>query len=340
VNTIQAIGDFVWTGSSDGMVRVYDAKSQKLVHLCADHSAGVRCIAAVSDGSMVYTGGEDWVILQRDGRTGHALKQLGGHTSWIRSMAVYEYDPVGPVESSAAGTNGASDASANGHNASTASVAITPDGTIVKDATVVANVLGTSLHFDLWSASDDGIRVWNRLGECIAVLAEHGSSGSERNSDGAIDPTAGQSGISPSPSMSSNGIKHAGTIKAGAVKAPVSIHRSTVLSLCRVGHTIWSGGADKCICIWDARTKKLIKKIKAHANMVCYASLLSLSYHAYLEHARLIGFAPSELTHAMQVTSIKLVGEDVWSCSSPARQVLAWRIQDTDVSHTIQLPAG
>jgi len=87
-------------------------------------------------------------------------------------------------------------------------------------------------------------------------------------------------GISPRPSTSVYGTPYGSAVSRLATSSLTrsasesgelqsgSMPSSTVLALCRVGDFMWSGGADHHICVWDARSKTLVKKFLAHPHMV------------------------------------------------------------------------
>lgn len=119
MNTIYPTPDKVWLGSSDGMIRVYDPTSWKLLHVLSEHTGtnspdmvnnhshctlmsrreimlfpcgltgGIKCITGTED--AIWSSAEDWTIIQRSPADGSFVKQFVGHTSWVHSMVV---DPV------------------------------------------------------------------------------------------------------------------------------------------------------------------------------------------------------------------------------------------------------
>eukprot|EP01083_Nonionella_stella_P012487 35437_1 len=151
------------------------------------------------------------------------------------------------------------------------------------------------LHEDLvWISSTDGcLRAWKKTGGdavhevaysggAIKTLLSHETSLwsssddcflSERNRDGVVvtqlkdmDKTSRCLVIDSNHgrlwSSSKTGI-HVYDRKRGLI-ASLRGHQGELTALLAVDGDIWSGGSDKCICIWSAETFELRRKMKAH----------------------------------------------------------------------------
>jgi WD40 repeat protein len=86
VNAIHKHGENVWVGSSDGVLRVYNAKGSRMLYELNDHTGGVKCI--VGNAESIWSSSEDFTILQRSPLDGLVVKQLVGHTSWVHCLVV------------------------------------------------------------------------------------------------------------------------------------------------------------------------------------------------------------------------------------------------------------
>lgn len=79
-----------------------------------------------------------------------------------------------------------------------------------------------------------------------------------------------------------------GSPRSKHLKATLKGHEGAVLCLLVVDDTVWSGGEDKSICVWNSKDMTLISKLKAHDQ---------------------------------RVSVLKLVGQDVWSASGDTIKV-------------------
>ncbi len=74
-------------GGHDGIVRVVDMQTGKLLHRLAGHSTGVPCGAVTPDGKLLATGGWDRTIHLWDLAKGEDLATLTGHKGEVRCLA-------------------------------------------------------------------------------------------------------------------------------------------------------------------------------------------------------------------------------------------------------------
>ena len=252
VNDIQVINGAVWTCSSDGCIRVYDPSGNSLVVQSHQHMCSIKCIAATRDGRFSWSGSEDWTILQRDG-VGNVVGHLTGHTSWVRCLLIVTVKEGGGEDEEQ--TNGPSSSSSSS----------------LPSSSSAASSLSPAKEY-LWSGSDDGIRVWDvDTGECLYHLQTSNPRHHKNNSS-----VSSMSGVSSShthrrtPStLSTFSSMSDDASPASSIQSTSHSTEYTVYSLEHVGDTVWSGGKDKCICVWSSIDRSLVKKWKAHDHAVC-----------------------------------------------------------------------
>lgn len=75
------------SGGEDGVVRLWDTDSRRLLHQWRGHTGWVYATAVSADGSLVASAGEDAAIRLWDARTGVAVGVLAGHGKRIRALA-------------------------------------------------------------------------------------------------------------------------------------------------------------------------------------------------------------------------------------------------------------
>ena len=76
------------TGSSDGMLRVWNVKSQELISTLTGHSAEIYAVLFSTDGNRIFSGGRDRVIRVWDAHRYEEITQMHGHTSLIYCLAL------------------------------------------------------------------------------------------------------------------------------------------------------------------------------------------------------------------------------------------------------------
>ena len=278
-------GEFVASGSKDGVLKIWQANG-KLLQTLEGHDSGVWGVAFSPDNQRLISGGADnkvrlWNL------DGTLVKTLEGHEATVASVA---YSPDGNIIASASvdktvrlwGPEGDPIATFSGSEGFVVSVAFSPDSQL------------------LASASVDGlVTLWTLEGEQAAVLKGHqgpvwhvtfspdGQTVASAGADGTIrlwglDGTLLQTleghrddveGITFSPDGSlivSGGADH--TVRLWRRDGtPLSILRGHddwvwSVSMGPDGQTIASGGGDNVVNLW--RLNDLFRALEGHPNEV------------------------------------------------------------------------
>jgi len=142
--TFSPDGNYLATASDDNSVRLWRLADGNVIHILPE--AGARAVAFSPDGELLATGGYDKVIrLWRVG-DGTLIRELTGHTDWVRALV---FSPDGEFLASGAFdatlrlwrvTDGELLATREEHNASVLSVAFSPDGNLLASASVDTTV--------------------------------------------------------------------------------------------------------------------------------------------------------------------------------------------------------
>lgn len=84
--SVAARGSLVVSGGEDGVVRLWDLSSRRMVLALRGHTGWVHAVAISPDGSMIATAGEDNAIRLWSTEDGSQLGVLKGHDKRIRSL--------------------------------------------------------------------------------------------------------------------------------------------------------------------------------------------------------------------------------------------------------------
>ena len=75
---------YMWVGLSNGDIEVYDAASFTPESLLSRHTGGIYCLAEFS--GSVFSGSNDFEIMQWDAAKRVFVRQLSGHTNYVRAL--------------------------------------------------------------------------------------------------------------------------------------------------------------------------------------------------------------------------------------------------------------
>ncbi|KAK7005535.1 WD40 repeat-like protein [Favolaschia claudopus] len=273
-------GHRIVSGSSDKMVRIWDAATGTLVGgLLRGHNASVSCVALSLDGHRIVSGSDDKTVRVWDAATGAAVGEpLQGHDDRVCSVA---FSPDGrrivsgskdkTVRIWAAATGAAVGAPLE-HNGWVCSVAFLSDGRRIvsgsgdkmvriwdpttgavvplrHDAPVLSIALSPDGHRIASGSIDHTVRIWDAAtGNAIRQpLQGH----DDWVWSVAFSPDGQQ--IASGSSDQTVRVWDATTVAAGETLQGHSAEVSSV-AFSPDGHSVISGAHDKTVCIWDAAT--------------------------------------------------------------------------------------
>jgi len=81
-------GQTIVSGSSDKMVKLWEASTGLLLRTLKGHRDWVRSVAVSPDGRTIVSGGVDNTVKFWEASTGRLLRTLEGHGSEVNSVAV------------------------------------------------------------------------------------------------------------------------------------------------------------------------------------------------------------------------------------------------------------
>jgi len=156
-------GKRIISGSGDKTVKVWDAKSFKLIAILKGHQKSVLSAAYSSDGKRIISGSSDNTIKVWDAKSFKLIVTLKGHQNWILSVA-YSPDGKNIISASRDSTIKIWDAKSfkliktvKGHQDWVCSVAYSPDGKTIISSSV-----------------DNTIKIWDAKSfKLIATLKGH-----------------------------------------------------------------------------------------------------------------------------------------------------------------------
>jgi WD40 repeat protein len=80
-------GTMLATGSFDNTVKIWDAKSGKILQTCKGHTNQVYCVSWNNDGSLLASASQDKTIRLWNPKDGKTVKELKGHTEIVDWVA-------------------------------------------------------------------------------------------------------------------------------------------------------------------------------------------------------------------------------------------------------------
>jgi WD40 repeat protein len=87
-------GNELVAGCWDGIIRIWDLESGKIVRRLEGHNKTVKCITLSADGTLLASGGVDGTVRLWNGRTGRSERVL---TAYSRSVLAVAFSPDGAV---------------------------------------------------------------------------------------------------------------------------------------------------------------------------------------------------------------------------------------------------
>jgi WD40 repeat protein len=161
--TVDARGELVATGDTEGVVRIWMASGAALLATCKPHTGMIRALRFFPDATRVVSTGQDGEVRVCDAASGATRLRLVGHTTTVLALDVA---PDGGTILSAGrdgrprvwdAASGSPRAVLEGHDGTVVEAAISPDGRRVA-------TLGM----------DGTARIWDRNGTALATLQGYG----------------------------------------------------------------------------------------------------------------------------------------------------------------------
>ncbi len=229
VRSLAAFDGKLFSGSSDGTIKVWELETGQCTATITDNHGSVYSLAVFN--GKLFSASDDCTIKVWDLKTGECTATLTGHEDSVLSLAVFDENLFS-----------ASD-----------------DGTIkvwdlkTRECTATLKDDGNSVLYvavfdgKLFSASDDGtIKVWDlKTGECTAILKGHENSvDSLAVSDGKLF------------SGSSDHTIRVWDLETRKCTATLTGHNGQVYSLAVLDGKLFSGSSDCTIKVWDIKTEQ------------------------------------------------------------------------------------
>jgi WD40 repeat protein len=290
---ISADGRFVAAGSTDAVVRVWDANTSELVYTLAGHGGDVESVAFSADGAWLVSSASDFTAILWDMSDGTEERRFEGHTGTIRQAL---FAPDGQTLLTASGdglvlvwdvATGAQTASFAEHGASVLAMALSSDGRYVLSGSRDGRVLywelatGTVIH-NLSSAegsindvdiSADGTRALIAKGGGGLSLWDLTTGAFVRSFIGATEEVQtaeftpdGQHIISGT----LDGTMLYWSVETGLVVDRMLGHRGEVfaVTVSADGRTAGSASADTSVRLWNIAQPGDIGRVQAHSERI------------------------------------------------------------------------
>ncbi|PKS07831.1 hypothetical protein jhhlp_006439 [Lomentospora prolificans] len=267
-------GSRIASGSGDGTVRIWDAKSGREEHKLEGHSDSVRSVAFSPDGSRIASGSADRTVRIWDAKSGREECKLEGHSYWVNSVA---FSPDGSRIASGSddrtvriwdAKSGREERKLEGYSSWVNSVAFSPDGSRIASGSADRTVR-------IWDAKS-GRQERKLEGHSYSVSSVAFSPDGSRIASGSADRTV-----------------WIWDAKSGREERKLEGHSHSVSSVAFSpdGSRIASGSADGTVRIWDAKSGLEMRVIQMerdvnHLRFETYDSRLQLRINAgsiYLE---------------------------------------------------------
>ncbi len=228
-------------GTGDGVIKLRNLNTGKLLRLLTGHSGHVHSIAISPDGQSLASGGGDGTIKLWNLNTGNLIRTLTGNLYHVNSVAI---SPNGQAIASGSSNEtiklwnlktGKLLDNLTGHSGDVNSVAISPDGQTLASG-----------------GSDETIKLWNlKTGKLIRTL-----TGAENVFSIAISPNGHLA------SGSSDGTIKLWNLNTGMIRTLIG-HSSVVTSVAisRDGKTLASNSSNQTIKLWNLETGQLLRTL-------------------------------------------------------------------------------
>jgi WD40 repeat protein len=244
-------GSQIISGLDDGIVRVWDHSTGKVVQELIGHTRGVSSVSFSPDGTRVVSGSYDKTVRVWDVSSGAEPRTLEGHIGRVEAVA---FSPNGThiVSGWWDGTvriwdvdSGADHRKFEGHIAPVQSVAFSPDGTRIVSGSWDKTVL-------VWD-TDSGIVLRTLKGHANRVQSVAFSPDGTRIVSGSWDRTT-----------------RIWDADSGAELQALRGHSSWVLSVAFSpgGTRVVSGSRDKTVRVWNATSGAELQTLKGHTGLV------------------------------------------------------------------------
>lgn len=254
---VSADGRTVATAGSDGALRLWDPREERLLRLMPGHRASATGVALSADGRLVLSAGLMDAVRVWDAETGHALRDLSEEGDGLAAASVVIAGD-GRLAAAIHGTHltvwrvrdGARLLSLQRTGSLLRCLDWTPDGRIAVTGTLAHEVL-----------------VWDLArGVCRAVLHGHARpvSAVAVNIDGRRAVSAGLDGVARIWNLDSGTAQttltgHEGAVRAAAISA--------------AGRVVVTGGDDDTVRIWDADDGRCLRVFEGHSGAVVGVAL-------------------------------------------------------------------
>jgi WD40 repeat protein len=244
-------GSRIVSGSDDGIVRVWDTSTGKVVQELKGQTASVQSVAFSPDGTRIVSGSHDQTVRVWDADSGAELRKLEGHTGYVLSVA-FSLNGTHIVSGSADETvrvwdadSGAELRTLEGHTDVVWSVAFSPNGTCIVSGSADQTVR-------VWDA-DSGAELRKLEGHTSYVMSVAFSPNGTRIVSGSWDQTV-----------------RVWDADSGAELRKLEGHSDWVQSVAFSlnGTRIVSGSHDQTVRVWDADSGAELKKLEGHTGYV------------------------------------------------------------------------
>ena len=240
-------GEKLAAACGDGKVRMYEARTAKLLAVLKGHTAGADCIAFSPDGKTLASGSFDKTVILWDAVKGAELRRLKGHEGWVHALAFF---PDGKSVASCG-----NDASVRVWDVNTGAERQTLKDPAMKMSlqSMAASPDGKTIAVGCWDAN---IYLWDVEKAAIRVVL-HGHTMGVLSLDFSADgkTLASSSGIYK---KQAPGEIRLWTMPDGDVKAKWIGHADSIwcVRFAPDGRTLATASHDQKIIIWELATGK------------------------------------------------------------------------------------